>query len=266
MRNLHETIDKIKNSMVFLNDQTFTIPPYTGHPETENVHVTSLEANSVLASYIYSQYHARATEVIPLTTKLDIVRFLRADPYLMGLSGDPNQEQAIPKMSLVRSPGFVHSFGNRKWVQPKKSIGRIYMSAKNAVERTEIFLAILQIAENSNLIFQGKTSWNTSLLRTDDIVFYFPLESHFSEAQRLIKKFLPFRSDDGLVESFFTSYLAPGVSKAVEVPTAKNNGLSFGMEWSTICAQLIIEEFSGKSVTIAEKLSEWGIPQKEAHA
>lgn len=262
MISFQESIQTIESSLDFNVPFSIRTSAYFGRSSGETIDVRRSGASETLARFIYSKFHARERECLPRTGKVDIIRFLRGK---FGSSQTTPEGVGVyrPRFSVNRSPGFVHVFGSQGWKQGTGAIGRYYLTAPDAVQRVEQFAEVVEILEEKRLYFQAKTSWNPSVVRTDDSVFYFSSKEDFEEARSVLESLpLPQAEGDELLPcSLFVIPISPAVGMAIEKNRSKNDGLSFGLERSTVCAEFIVEKCKQSGdLAVDDFLRAWNCP------
>lgn len=242
MGSFEEIIHTIDSCLSIKSPSLLQTPAFLNSPSGEIIDLDKNSASRILARFIYSKFHAREKEIVPRTGKADIIRVMRDRFHLLQAEG----EKVSPKrmtVSINRSPGFVHIFGNQGWKPQSGVIGRYYLTAPDAVQRVEQFIRLVDVLNNEGVAFQAKTSWNPSIARTDDSVFYFCTMKEFEEAFDIFgsDSLLNADGEELLPHSIFVTPVTRSAGMAVEESSLKDRGLSFGLERSTTCADLIIE-------------------------
>ncbi|MER0071029.1 T3SS effector HopA1 family protein [Corynebacterium sp. KPL2850] len=242
MGSFEEIIHTIDSCLSFKSPSLLQTPAFLDSPSGEIIDIEKESASRSLARVIYSKFHAREKEIIPRTGKADIIRVLR-DRFHVLQSKDEEVPSKSVDVSINRSPGFVHIFGNQGWKPQSGVIGRYYLTAPDAVRRVEQFTRVVDLLNSEGVSFQAKTSWNPSIARTDDSVFYFCTMKEFEEAYDLFESDSLLNTDaEGLLpHSIFVTPVTRSVGMAVEEESLNERGLSFGLERSSRCADLIIE-------------------------
>ncbi|SDS70704.1 MULTISPECIES: T3SS effector HopA1 family protein [Corynebacterium] len=254
-------IGEILEHFKLLDPRTIELPPVYGDLGTVSVDIQAPDAHSLLSELIYNKFHARTREVVADTTKVDIVRFLRSHSMFQKAQSGAGYEKPFPRLSFDRSPGFAHVFGRQGWSDQITGVGRVYITAPGAVARTNLFIKVLESFESFAYPLQAKMSWNPSALRSDDIVLYFDASHGFSEGCDLASFVLNEVVDPHFrgAKSVFTKTLTSCASIATEVRTPRNEGMSFGIERSAICADLVLAILRGKGDEIQSIAEGWGI-------
>lgn len=259
MISLEGAIQVIEESLVLESPRLIRTSSYPGSSTGETIDLGKDSSVKLLSRFIYNQFHTREKEVLASTSKVDIIRYLR-DHFESIQSSQSKSKSIVQLASVNRSPGFVHIFGDKKWLQVTDSIGRFYLTAQNAIQRTEQFAKLVDSFNEKGLVFQAKVSWNPSIIRTDDSVFYFALRKDFEEARKSFELLPVHKSsnEEVLSPSLFTTPLTPIVSTAIERPNLKNENLSFGLERATVCAKYIIAKHKQSTHNVfSDLIDEW---------
>lgn len=261
MTSIYPAIKSLMHDIRVIDDETIEVTNPIDLEDVRTTNIYSPEARTYISDFIYNKFHACMEQIKPATTKVDIFRHLRSfstlDRYLPEHLFGPQQ----PKISLNRSPGFIHIFGDQGWPSNNPSVGRIYISSLNAIERTNLFTTLIEPLERLSYPFQCKMSWNPEVRRSDDIVVYFPIGSGFNEARILVRETLQARELGSfeMPKSIFTNRLTHYSSEAIEESSLENQGMSFGSKRSTFCAELILAILTGKPGDFEHIAQSWNV-------